>query len=410
MMSEEPSSRAPIRVLMLGIGGAGFFAENSSDVVRHLAYLGRCGRGSRIDLLAYAPGQRMEPKHLEVEEGGQTLTVAAIGGSYFSYVKAMRPKAVHACETWAYDVIYCQDPFATAWLARWLSCRFKVPCIIGNHGSFFAAGTNWTREKPLFFRLLKGLARWNLRRGATRFQVLNEAEKAAYVRVGVPEKRIRITTTPVPLERFEEPLGAMERAAERERLGVPEGGVIVLWAGRPVRVKRVPWLMERMGEALALEPSLHFVLCGGVGEAQEDLETPASRLEKTGRFRWLRDGLDQAGLSRLYQSADIYVHTSLHEGLGRVMIEAGVCGLPVVATRSEGVERIVTDGETGRIVEAWDGDGFVQELLGLACDGVRRKEWGEAARQRMTGEFNETRCLESVVRVWYEAAEAGGLS
>ncbi len=149
---------------------------------------------------------------------------------------------------------------------------------------------------------------------------------------------------------------------------------------------------------------------GEAREAQEDLETPAGRLEKTGRFRWLRDGLDQAGLSRLYQSADLYVHTSLHEGLGRVMIEAGVCGLPVVATRSEGVERIVTDGETGRIVEAWDGDGFVQELLGLACDGVRRKEWGEAARQRMTGEFNETRCLESVVRVWYEAAEAGGLS
>ena len=173
---------------------------------------------------------------------------------------------------------------------------------------------------------------------------------------------------------------------------------------------RVPWLMERMQEALGQEPSLHFILCGSAGEAQEDLETLAGTLEKTGRFRWLRDGLDQQGLSRLYQASDIYVHTSLHEGLGRVMIEAGVCGLPVVATCSEGVERIVVDGETGTIVDAWDGEGFVREVLALARDGQRRRAWGEAARWHSREEFNETRCLESVVRVWYEAAESSGKS
>ncbi len=141
MMISEPSSRPPIRILMLGIGGAGFFAENSSDVVRHLAYLGRCGRGSRIDLLAFAPGQQLEPKRLQVKEHGQTLTVEAVGGSYFAYMKTMRPRAARACEARTYDVIYCQDPFRHG-VAGPLACRAvsRFPASSAITGSFLRGG------------------------------------------------------------------------------------------------------------------------------------------------------------------------------------------------------------------------------------------------------------------------------
>lgn len=64
-----------------------------------------------------------------------------------------------------------------------------------------------------------------------------------------------------------------------------------------------------------------------------------------------------------------------------VLIEAGLSGVPVVATRAPGVPMIVSDGETGLVVDVHDTAAMVDATAALLLDDPRRREMGRAARR-----------------------------
>jgi phosphatidylinositol alpha-1,6-mannosyltransferase len=51
------------------------------------------------------------------------------------------------------------------------------------------------------------------------------------------------------------------------------------------------------------------------------------------------------------------------EGFGVVMLEAGACGLPVVASRLEGIVDVVAEGRNGHFVESGDAEGFARAIM-----------------------------------------------
>ncbi len=71
-----------------------------------------------------------------------------------------------------------------------------------------------------------------------------------------------------------------------------------------------------------------------------------------------------------------------------VLIEAGLSGVPVVATAAPGVSTIVADGETGMVVAVDDLDAMVEATAGLITDPVRRQTMGQAARRRCVERFS----------------------
>jgi glycosyltransferase involved in cell wall biosynthesis len=82
--------------------------------------------------------------------------------------------------------------------------------------------------------------------------------------------------------------------------------------------------------------------------------------------------------------ADILVFTSRSagEGMPGVLIEAGLSGLPVVATAAPGVRSIVEHGETGLVVEVDDLPGLIAATGALLDDPERRTAMGRAGRRR----------------------------
>ncbi len=103
-------------------------------------------------------------------------------------------------------------------------------------------------------------------------------------------------------------------------------------------------------------------------------------------------------VAELLRQADILAFTSLPsgEGMPGVLIEAGLSGLPVVATDVPGVRSIVTDGVTGLVVAAGDRDALVAALRRLLEDPELRASMGRAARQHCMSRFN----IESVAEQW----------
>jgi glycosyltransferase involved in cell wall biosynthesis len=121
----------------------------------------------------------------------------------------------------------------------------------------------------------------------------------------------------------------------------------------------------------------------GDGPLRADLEEPARRAD-----------VDLLGprsdVAALLSASDVFVFPSrpVGEGMPGVLIEAGLSGLPVVATDVPGVRSVVEDGRTGIIVDVEDTGAMVQAVAGLVVDAGLRRSLGAAARQRCLERFS----------------------
>ncbi len=129
----------------------------------------------------------------------------------------------------------------------------------------------------------------------------------------------------------------------------------------------------------------------GDGPMRDELSGPA------------RDaGVDLLGarddIAELMRDSDVFVFPSLPrgEGMPGVLIEAGLSGLPVVATAVPGVASVIVDGETGVVVPPEEFDALVDATAALVGDPGRRTAMGEAARARCAEHFS----LDVVTGIW----------
>jgi glycosyltransferase involved in cell wall biosynthesis len=98
----------------------------------------------------------------------------------------------------------------------------------------------------------------------------------------------------------------------------------------------------------------------------------------------------RADVAELLSGSDLMVFPSLPagEGMPGVLIEAGLSGLPVVATDVPGVRTVIDDGVTGTVVGADDEDGMVRAVAALVRDVDLRHAMGRAARARCLEQFS----------------------
>jgi glycosyltransferase involved in cell wall biosynthesis len=87
-------------------------------------------------------------------------------------------------------------------------------------------------------------------------------------------------------------------------------------------------------------------------------------------------------------AADIYCQPSRTEALPLAIGEAGMAGLPVVASRVGGIPELVRDGETGLLFESGNAEQLASQLKHLALDEDLRHHMGEQSKKLMMNEFN----------------------
>ena len=108
----------------------------------------------------------------------------------------------------------------------------------------------------------------------------------------------------------------------------------------------------------------------------------------------------QANIAAFYADHQIFCLSSIHEAFGLCLLEAGVHGLPVVATRVGGVPEVVEDGVTGLLVPPRDPEALAQAILRLADDPLLRRHMGEAARRRVCERFSVERMSAAYKRIY----------
>lgn len=84
-----------------------------------------------------------------------------------------------------------------------------------------------------------------------------------------------------------------------------------------------------------------------------------------------------------------------------VLIEAGLCGLPVVTTPVGAIADVVVDGSTGRVVPVGDRGAFTAAVVELLADSQKRHELGAAAQRRCRSCFT----IEATAPAWLRLLE-----
>jgi len=147
--------------------------------------------------------------------------------------------------------------------------------------------------------------------------------------------------------------------AKKLELGLePAGPVVGMIA--PFKPQKAPLDFVRMAELVhRAKPDVQFLLVGD-GELRGVVEVALARLGLSSRTRltgWRRD------VPEIMRCLDVFVLTSLWEGLPRVYLEALASGVPVVGTRVDGAGEVVRDGLTGFLTEPGDVRALAERVL-----------------------------------------------
>ncbi|CAB5093818.1 hypothetical protein D3OALGA1CA_1073 [Olavius algarvensis associated proteobacterium Delta 3] len=207
----------------------------------------------------------------------------------------------------------------------------------------------------------------------------------------VPSRRCRVIPNGIDYDAFTEPMAPQPIRSElARRLNRNlDGKILLLTVGRLIERKGVAWfvseVLPRLGDGF-------LYLVAGRGPEEGAVRRAAMESGVGGRVLLLGRISDRFR-NRLLWGSDIFVMPNLTvagdmEGFGIAALEAGCCGLPVVASDIEGLKDAVIQGVTGYRVPSRSAVGFVERITGMDLDPsiVRetireRFSWGRVYRQ-----------------------------
>ena len=156
--------------------------------------------------------------------------------------------------------------------------------------------------------------------------------------------------------------------------------VKILFIGRLIQRKGLQRVVQALPQIRSLVSQQFEVEVVGTGSYQTVLEEQSMRLGVSDLIRFI--GIvpyDQ--LEKSYQNADIFVLTSLSEGMPAVILEAMGCGLPIVASDVGGNNEIVHEGENGYLISGDKVDMLAKRLAALIDDAELRERMGRKSRE-----------------------------
>jgi glycosyltransferase involved in cell wall biosynthesis len=156
-----------------------------------------------------------------------------------------------------------------------------------------------------------------------------------------------------------------------------------------------------MPQVLHDVPDTHLIIFGE-GELRSALERQIKELhlEKHVLLAGFRPDVLQ-----LVKSADLFVMSSVTEGLGSTVLDAMAMKLAVVGTRAGGIPEAVVDGQTGLLVTPGNAGELATAIVQLLKDPKRRVRLGQASFARVSGHFGVGRMLQGTLDAYRRAAE-----
>jgi glycosyltransferase involved in cell wall biosynthesis len=184
----------------------------------------------------------------------------------------------------------------------------------------------------------------------------------------------------------------------RKLYGTLPGAVVFLMVSGIRPVKNLAAAFAAFSEVEKTVETAELLLAGPIidrGEA-ERVFSLGSRLR---RFRYLGE-MAPPEVRELMAAADVFLNTSLHEGMSGAVLEAMAAGLPVIASNVAGNCALVRDNENGLLFAPEDTRELISAALRLARDTSLRSRLGDAGKKMATAGYSPEQEIEKYQRLY----------
>ncbi len=189
--------------------------------------------------------------------------------------------------------------------------------------------------------------------------------------------------------------------ALRKELGVELNDVVLCFVGRVAKVKNLKYLLSVMPEIIKSTAGVKLLIIGD-GDEREALERYSKQIGLTENVLFC--GFQENPMDFL-TIADIFVLTSLYEGVSIALLESMAAGIPSIVTDVGGNKDVVKDSVTGFVVSLNSKKELIDRLKRLINDSELRKSFARASKKRVNDYFNIKNTVEKYHDIYVQCVD-----
>jgi len=284
-------------------------------------------------------------------------------------------------------------------MAAWL-CR--TPIIVHTlHGTTFHRAMH--ASEAFFYRILERLT------ACITDQLVSVGDdlRQIYLNAGVgkPEQYVTIRSGfEISRFRLSDAEIALRRRKIRRELGISDAAYVIGSASRLEPRKGQYYFIQSAQQLLSKYPDLVFILAGD-GPSAEELRTLAQSLRIANKIHFLGHRKD---IEDVMSAMDVFVLSSLWEGLPQVLVQAAALGRPIVSFDAEGAKEIVHGGENGFVVPRGDENALTESLAYFISHPQRAREMGLRGRRFIGAEYDKEIMVRRIDELYSELLSTAG--
>jgi glycosyltransferase involved in cell wall biosynthesis len=214
-------------------------------------------------------------------------------------------------------------------------------------------------------------------------------------RAGIPPEGLVVIPNGI-----DQSLYPADKPADLGRFGIPPQRRVVSYVGRLDRQKGVDWLVETAPQWLQRLPDCDLLLVGSGPLGQ--------RLEQSARKSGVSDRVHFAGwqpdVREILAASRLLVLPSRWEGMPNVVLEAMASGLPIVASRCEGVDELLGPRAAEQTVCFGDSEAFADKVVAMLSEPRVAASLGDGNRTRVENHFSLAAMIDAYERLWESLA------
>ncbi len=276
-------------------------------------------------------------------------------------------------------------------LGRLAAYQLGIPAVHTIHGASFHYGQNI---------IAKTAYKWAERRAANWCQhyiTVCDAMTDQYVQAGIaPRDRFTTIYSGMDVDHFLTP--RRDPATLRRELGLSPHDIVLGKVARLFHLKGHEYLIEAAPQVVKAVPNVRFLLVGD-GILKAEFQSRIAELGLTKHFVFAGLVAPEAVGDYLH-AMDVVVHTSVWEGLARVLPQGSIAGKPVISFAIDGAPEVCVPDETGLLVEPRNVPRLSEAMIRLAQDAALRQRLGAAGRDRFTEQFRHQNMTQKIREVY----------
>lgn len=266
---------------------------------------------------------------------------------------------------------------------KFASNSHLIRIIYTVHGWVFQEELPWW--KRTFYRVLE---KWTAR-FKTHIICLSEFDKQTAVKQRVvPANKISVIYNGI------KPIDFLPRDEARKRLGIPDNTILIGAIANLYKTKGLKYLIQAISQLSGVRCQVSIV---GEGPEHAQLENLIQQNKLTDTVI-LTGNIPNA--AQLLPAFDIYVCSSIKEGLPYTILEAMQSGLPIVSTRVGAIPEVIADGENSLLIETKNSAQIAEKIKYLIAHPNIAKRLGEEARKDVLEKFGLERMIKKTKEVY----------